>query len=210
MRRAPLPTLAYNRASAEDPRLVKAFRLRNTVVMVVLAIVAAATWVVTWQRPDEAPPVERAGGAEPLGYYARGARISGTDEQGRLMYRIFADRLDELPGEELLELTGVKVDYQPADETAWTLTAASAKYAWDGSLLDLNGDVEARSMPADGSRSLTITTQTLLFSPDTSSAESDGEVEIRVGDWQLDGASLRADLKERTLELESVRGTLVP
>ena len=86
---------------------------------------------MTWQRPDEAPPVERAGGAEPLGYYARGARISGTDEQGRLMYRIFADRLDELPGEELLELTGVKVDYQPADETAWTLTAASAKYAWN-------------------------------------------------------------------------------
>ncbi|HET7607882.1 MAG TPA: LPS export ABC transporter periplasmic protein LptC [Gammaproteobacteria bacterium] len=185
--------------------------MRNTIVMVVLAIVAAATWILTWQRQDEAPPVERIGDAEPLGYYARGARISGTDEQGRLSYRIFADRLDELPGEELLELTGVKVDYQPADETAWTLTAASGTYAWDGSLLDLNGDVEARSMPADGSRALTMTTQKMVFSPDTSSAASDGEVAIRVGDWQLSAVGLRADLKGDTLALESeVHGTILP
>lgn len=179
--------------------------------MVVLAILAAATWVATWERQDATPPVERVEPAGPLGYYARGARLSGTDEQGRLTYRIFAERLDEVPGEERLQLTGVNVDYQPADETAWTLTAASAKYAWNGSQLDLNGDVEARSMPADGSRPLTITTEKLLFSPDTSSAESDEEVEIRVGDWQLRAVGLRADLKGPTLALESlVHGTILP
>jgi len=179
--------------------------------MVVLAIVAAATWIATWQGQDAAPPVERAADVGPLGYYARGARISGTDEEGRVTYRIFAERLDELPGEQRLELTGVKVDYQPADETPWTLTAASARYAWDSELLDLNGDVEARSIPADGSRTMTITTQKLLFSPDTSSAESDAEVQIRVGDWQLGAVGVRADLKGDTLALESkVHGTILP
>ena len=101
--------------------------MRNTIVTVVLAIVAAALWITTWQRQGETPAVERVADTEPLGYYARGARISGTDEEGRVTYRIFAERLDEVPGEERLDLTGVNVDYQPADETAWTFTAASAK-----------------------------------------------------------------------------------
>jgi LPS export ABC transporter protein LptC len=184
--------------------------LRNTVVMVVLAILAAATWVATWQREDTTPPVERVADAEPLGYYARGARLSGTDEQGRLTYRVFAERLDELPGEERLQLTGVNVDYQPADQTPWTLTAATAKYAWNGAQLDLNGNVEARSMPADGSRPWTISTEKLLFSPDTSRAETDEDVEIRIGDWHFRAGGLRADLKGDTLALESlVHGTFV-
>jgi lipopolysaccharide export system protein LptC len=165
---------------------------------------------VTWQREDASPPVDRAGETEPLGYYARGARVTGTDEQGRPTYRISADRLDELPGEERLQLTGVNVDYQPPGEAAWTFTAATAKYARDGSRLDLKGDVEVRSSSTDGSRPMTLATEQLLLSPDTSRAESDGAVKIRVGDWQLDATGLRADLKERTLELESVQhGTLL-
>jgi lipopolysaccharide export system protein LptC len=53
-------------------------------------------------------------------------------------------------------------------------------------------------------------TERLLFSPDTSRAESDEAVQIRVGDWQLAGIGLRLDLKERTLALESVEhGTLL-
>jgi LPS export ABC transporter protein LptC len=179
--------------------------------MVVLAILAAATWVATWQRDDQAPPVDQIADAEPLGYYARGARLSGTDEQGRLTYRIFAERLDELPGDERLQLTGVNVEYQPSDDAEWTLSAATAKYARDGSTVDLLGNVEMRSMPSDGSRPVRLVTDQLLFSPDTSSAETDESVEIRVGDLQLKGVGFRSDLKGGTLKLESdVYGTFVP
>lgn len=185
--------------------------VRNTVVMIVLAILAAATWVATWQRQDASQPVDRVVEAEPLGVYTRGARLSGTDEQGRLTYRIFADRLDEIPGDERLQLTGVNVDYQPSGDTAWVLSAASAKYARDGSQLDLLGNVEVRTSPADGSKALTIVTEQLLFSPDTSSVESDESVEIRVGDWQLRAVGLRTYLKGDTLELESqVHAKLLP
>jgi LPS export ABC transporter protein LptC len=184
--------------------------VRNTVILVVLAILAGATWFATWQRQDEALPVDAAAEPVPLGYFARGARIVGTDEEGRPTYRIFAERLDEVPGEEQLELTGVDVDYQPAQEAAWSLSADTATYARDGSQIDLAGSVEIRSAPADDAKTVTINTERLMFSPDTSSAESDENVHVRVGDWQLVGARLRADLKERTLELESVRGTLAP
>jgi lipopolysaccharide export system protein LptC len=201
--------IAYNRASAARPPEPKV-SVRNIVVMVVLAILAAATWFATWQRQDAAPSLDPAVEAAPLGYFARGARIVGTDEEGRPTYRIFAERLDEVPGEERLELTGVDVDYQPAQDAAWSLSADTAQYARDGSRLDLAGSVEIRSAPTDGEKPVTINTQSLLFLPDTSRAEADETVQVRVGDWQLSGVGLRADLKERTLELESVRGTLAP
>ena len=179
--------------------------------MVVLAIFAAATWIATWQRLDVGPLVDRPSTAGPLGYSARGARLSGTDEQGRLTYHVFAERLAEVPGEERLELIGVNVDYQPADDTEWTLMAASGTYARNRSQLDLLGNVEVRSMPADGSHAVTIVTDKLLFSPDSSRIESDEKVEIRVGDLHLRGVGLRSDLKEGTLKLESdVHGTIVP
>jgi LPS export ABC transporter protein LptC len=185
--------------------------VRNTVVMIVLAILAGATWVATWQGEDLGAPTDLGTGAEPLRVLTRGARLTGMDEQGRPTYRIFAERLDEIPGEERLQLTGVNVDYQPADETPWLLSAASAKYARDGSQLDLLGNVQVRSTPADGTQAVTIVTEQLLFSPDTSSAESDESVEIRVGGWQLSAVGLRTLLKEDTLELESqVHGTLLP
>jgi LPS export ABC transporter protein LptC len=184
--------------------------VRNTVVMIVLAILAAATSIATWQRADLNEPTDLVAQAEPLRVFTRGARLTGTDEQGRPTYRIFAERLDELPGEERLQLTGVNVDYQPVDESAWSLTAAAAKYARDGSQLDLLGNVQVRSAPTDGSEPVTIVTEQLLFSPDTSSVESDESVEIRVGAWQLRAVGLRTLLKEDTLELESqVHGTLV-
>jgi len=183
--------------------------VRNIVVMIVLAILAAATWLVTLQREDAEPVADDETEAAPLGYYARGARLSGTDDEGRLTYRVFAERLDEVPGQELLQLTGVTVDYWPAGNAPWKLSAANAKFARDGSEIELTGEVQASNAPSDGSKPKRIATERLLFLPDMSSAESDAAVKIHVGDWQLDGIGLRADLKEDTLELESVRGTLL-
>jgi LPS export ABC transporter protein LptC len=184
--------------------------VRNTVVMIVLAILAAATWVATW--PGQAPEtVAAATDAPPLGYYLRGTRLLGTDEQGRVIYRLNAERVDELPGEARLRLEGVSLEYRPADDTAWGISAATASTPKDGSLLDLAGNVEVRSAPSDGSDPVKITTQKLRFRPDTSNVESDEPVEIRIGDWQLQGVGFRTDLKEHTLKLESqVHGTFGP
>jgi len=186
--------------------------VRNTVVMILLAILAAAaTWFATLQRQETAPAVERAENTEPLGYYIRGARVQRTDEEGRVAYQVFADRLDELPNDQRLQLTGVKVEYRPADETPWWISAATASSAKDLSQIDLVGDVELRSAPTDGSEPWTVVTESLRFSGDTSKAEAEHLVEIRVGDWRFDAVGLRVDLKGETLELESqVHGTLLP
>jgi LPS export ABC transporter protein LptC len=182
--------------------------VRNTLFIILLAIVAAATWIATWpaQQPDAGAGTD--GDARPLGYYVHGARVLGTDEQGRVLYRINAERFDEVPDEERLRLEGVAIEYLPADETAWALSATSASYPKDGSLLDLIGNVQVSSTPTDGSEPVTILTDKLRFWPDTSSAESDEPVKIHVGDWQLTAVGLRTHLKGDTLKLESqVHGT---
>jgi LPS export ABC transporter protein LptC len=200
------PRIAYNRSLPAHGRH-RTF-VRNTVVMLVLAILAAATWVATWPRQAPDAPAGTGADTRPLGYYVRGARLLGTDEEGRVLYRINAENFDELPDEQRLQLTGVDIEYLPADGTAWTLSATSASAPKDASLLDLVGTVEVSSTPTDGSKPLTILTEKLRFSPDTSSAESDEAVQIRVGDWRLDGVGLRMHLKGDSLELESqVHGT---
>jgi LPS export ABC transporter protein LptC len=185
--------------------------LRNTLVTVVLAIVAVATWLYTWQ--PQAPDRRGLGGAdaEPLGYYLLGARLLGTDEQGRLTYSILADRLEELPDRQRLQLDGVQVEYRPADAVPWRISAAKASAPKDGSQLDLEGNVELRSEPSDGSKPVLIETGMLRFILDTSHVESDQEVRIRVGDWHLNAIGLRTHLKGDTLELESeVHGQFSP
>jgi LPS export ABC transporter protein LptC len=176
--------------------------------MVVLAAIAAATWLYGREPPPANDRSGSRGDAPPLGYYLSGAELLGTDEQGRIAYRILADRLEELPDRELLRLAGVRVEYNPVDEVPWHISARGADAPKDGSRLDLNGNVELRSAPTDGSEPMLIATEALRFFPDSSSAESDEAVRIRVGDWHLDAVGLRTHLKGDALELESdVHGT---
>lgn len=178
--------------------------------MLVLAILAAATWIATWSPQDRSLPPERSADGGPLGYHVRGARLLATDAQGRVTVTIRAERLAEIPNEARLRLEGVSVAYQPPDETAWAITAAGGSTPRDGSLLELSGGVEIRSVPTDGSAPQTILAPTLRFWPETSSVESNAAVQFRVGDWQLRGTGLRTDLKGQTLKLESeVHGTFV-
>ena len=185
--------------------------MRNTVVMVVLAVLAAATWVYTWRPEAPAAPAPADTDEQPLGYYVHGARVLGTDEQGRVVYRVNARRLDELPDQGVLNFDGVNVEYRPMDATPWEISANSATGPKDGSALELIGQVELESAPTDGGAPVVITTERLKFSADTSRAETDEAVKIRVGDWQLDAVGLRTDLKDDTLRLESeIHGTFAP
>lgn len=185
--------------------------MRNTAVMVVLAVLAAATWVWSWRPEEPAAAVTADTDAPPLGYYVHGARVLGTDEQGRVVYRVNARRLDEQPDRNVLNFDGVSVEYQPMDATPWEISASSASGPKDGSALELVGQVELKSAPADGAAPVVITTERLKFSADTSRAETDEAVRIRVGDWQIDAVGFSTDLKDDTLRLESeIHGTFAP
>ena len=176
--------------------------------MAVLAILAAGTWLLNWQREPSREVLPRGNDDRPLGYYVLDARWLGTDDAGRIAYRISADRLEEMPDQDLLRLTGVEVLFEPADETPWSISATAANAPKDASLLDFEGNVELKSSPTDGTEPVAISTERLRFLPDSSSAESDEAVRIRVGDFALSAVGLSTRLKGDTVRLESkVHGT---
>jgi len=170
--------------------------------MIVLAALAIATWLYG-RAPSTAPRAVPTEGAQPLGYYLRAARILGTDEQGRIAYRILADNLEELPEQQRLKLDGVRIEYLPADADRWLISATAGTAPKDGSELQLNGDVRLRSEPQDGGKPVVIAAETLRFLPESSTAESDTPVTISVGDWHVEAGRLRTRLKGDVVELES-------
>jgi lipopolysaccharide export system protein LptC len=179
-------------------------------VTIGLGALALASWWYA-RQPATVPRAAATERGQPLGYYMRGAKILGTDEQGRVAYRISADQLEELPGEERLRLDGVHVEYTPVDTQPWSISAAAASAPKDGSELALTGDVTLRSQPTDGREPTVITTESLRFFPDTSSAEADTPVTLKVGGWQLHAGSLRTHLKGDVMRLESdVHGQFAP
>jgi len=184
--------------------------VRNLLLIVLLGAAAVATWL--WSQPSPPDQSRRpAGGDTELGYYLRGARMLGTDDNGRAVYRILADRLEERPNEERLLLERVQIEYHPPGELPWVITAGSGSATRDHSELELKDGVEIRSQPIDGSAPVRVTTPTLRFLPPTSRAETDERVVIDSGRWHLEGVRLRALLKGHRMELESdVHGKFVP
>ncbi len=177
--------------------------------MIVLAAFALATWL--YGRQPATIQRTPTNDGQPLGYYLSGAKILGTDDQGRVAYRLSADRLEELPGEERLKLAGVHVEYTPADTDPWSISAVAASAPKDGSELELRGNVTLRNQPAAGHEPTVITTESLRFFPDSSSAETDTPVTLRIGGWQLHAGTLRTLLKGDVVQLESeVHGKFAP
>ena len=176
--------------------------MRNTVLMIVLGALALATCFYGRTPPAPQHPPSADGGP-PLGYYLRDARILGTDDQGRVTYRIMADNLEELPGDQQLKMEGVRIEYEPADADSWLISAGAGSAPKDGSELALEGDVVLRNKPRDDGNAVVINAEALRFFPDTSSAESETPVRISVGDWHVEAGRLRTHLKGDVMELES-------
>jgi LPS export ABC transporter protein LptC len=176
--------------------------VRNLILIVLLGAAAAASW--WWSRPElvEAPR-PRPSGDQDLGYYLHGARMLGTDESGRVAYEIFADRLDERPGEDRLLLERVQIDYHPPDQMPWVITAGSGSATRDHSEIELADGVEIQSQPTDGRAPVHVTTSKLRFLPMTSLAETDQHVVMSAGSWHVEANGLRTLLKADRMELES-------
>lgn len=185
-------------------------KLRNVVGGVLLVVVAAGTWYLS--RPAaEAPRARSTASAPPAGYYLLGARLVGTDDTGRIAYRISAARAEELPEEDGLGLFDVRVEYSADETVPWLLSAAEAVAAKDGSFVDLRGGVRLESLPAENRRKVVIETERLRLEPEHFIARSADPVQVMIGRSTVSAVGIEAHLKDDLLQLESdVNGRLAP
>jgi lipopolysaccharide export system protein LptC len=183
---------------------------KNLFVMFFLTAAAGASWY--WSRAGTAD--NRPGGprdTSPLGYYLTDAEIVSANEDGHLLYKIWAGRAEERPNENRLYLRDVRVEYRPIEDIPWLLTADSGEAPSDQSHIDLYGNVKLANEPRDQGERTLIQTQELRFEPETYIASTKAAVRLFVGARQLDAVGIRVYLRDDRLELESnVHGEFDP
>lgn len=199
------------RVESSGPALQTVYRtVRNGAVLCLLIAAALGTWY--WSRTT-APTVAESVPARsvPLGYYLRDAVLLGTDEEGRVVYRVTAGLAEEQPETGSLLMNDVRVEFHQDTPVPWRVRATRAEADPSQSYLELEGNVELER-EADGSRPRALVeTNRLRLEPEQATAVASGDVRFTVGDNTLSAMGLKAFLRDDRLELESrVHGRFVP
>lgn len=161
----------------------------------------ASSLVFVKSRKDEPPPVEETPRLE-VGYYAQDATLTGTGDDGHVLYRVSASRVVQAPSDGSVNLLDVAVDYAPAQDVPWRLTAETGRIPQGDKMIELSGHVVAVTREA-GSPAATVRTDRLEFDPTTSVATTDRKVVIEYDGSTLHGTGMRALLREQRVELLS-------
>ncbi|HHQ14913.1 MAG TPA: LPS export ABC transporter periplasmic protein LptC [Chromatiales bacterium] len=148
--------------------------------------------------------------APPPGYYLIDAELTGTGDDGRVLYRLHTRRAERQLDTNALQLDQVQVQYAPGDRVPWTLRADTGRMDAEGDMLQLRGNVVAVARQ-DGGRPATIRTEYLEIDPDSLVAETPQVVNIEYADGRVTATGMRAYLREDRLQLLSnVHGTFAP
>ncbi|MGA2024816.1 MAG: LPS export ABC transporter periplasmic protein LptC [Steroidobacteraceae bacterium] len=174
-----------------------------------LAILGALLY---FQDADNAAPEGASAdvGAAAPGYSAVHAELIETGEDGRPLYRLNAERIEQPQPQGTVFLTDPKLDYEPEKGNPWTLTAQSGQMPQDAHTAELHGDVHAEGKPTGSGTVMRINTEDLHLDMTSQLATSPTTVRVDWGGYRLDGRGMRADLKNDRLQLASkVRGVLL-
>jgi lipopolysaccharide export system protein LptC len=183
---------------------------RSILVLCLLTAAAAATWYFS-RPPQPGAAAARDGAGGPPSYYLRDAVLLQTDDDGRVLYRIHADLVEERPDDRALLLDGVRIEYRDAEEIPWQVRAGRAAAWIESQSLELHDGVELVRDPGESGVPTVVRTEQLLLEPRRHLASAEGEVVFTVGRNTLAAVGLKAFLKEDRLELESnVHGRFQP
>jgi LPS export ABC transporter protein LptC len=182
---------------------------RSILLFLILVAAAGGSWYVA--SHFETGEITRTAPTGPTtGFYLRAARILGTDERGDLLYEIEADYAEQQANSDI-ELQNVQVRYVAGAEVPWTITADLATLTDDQETLHLEGHVVAISNEGFSGQVTEIRAPRLDIDPNTYKAETDGRVQLRIGERSLTGTGMLALLQDNRLELKSnVSGKFVP
>jgi lipopolysaccharide export system protein LptC len=183
-----------------------AFRIFTLLAVLALGV---STWILS--SPGRRPAQVAAARASLPGYYLKNAVLTDYDANGAVSIRIHADRIDQIDHSPEVALYAVRVDYQSPQGQAWVLFGDTGHVEPGGKALDVAGNVRLEEQSPEHAAAAVLHTDTLRYSVPDSIASTDGDVRIDFGVHTLTARGLIANLKERTMRLESkVNGRFQP
>ena len=183
------------------------FRIFTVVAVLALAV---STWILSSPARRSAPVVDPKHPDLP-GYYLKNAVLTDFDLSGAPGVRIEAERIDQIPQSNEIALYNVKVDYQPPSGQQWTMVGDMAHVQPGGKVIDVSGNVKLQGTPVAHEMVPVIRTETLRYDVPDGIASTQSDVRVEFGAHTLTARGLSANLKDRTLRLESkVNGRIHP
>lgn len=183
------------------------FRIFTALAVMALAI---STWILSSpaHRPKSAP----SGAQSDLpGYYLKNAVLTDFDVNGAPSIRIDAERIDQIAHSPEVALSNVRVDYQTPSGQNWVMFGDVAHVQPGGKVVDVSGNVRLQNEVTGKTPAAIIRTDALSYNVPESIATSKDDVRIDFGAHTLTAHGLIANLKERTMRLESkVNGRFQP
>lgn len=178
-----------------------------TLILLLIAAVASGMLVLKNEKDDSdrAPKPELG-----IGYYMKQAELIRIDENGRVLYRVLTNEATQTTRNGIIELDLVEVSYDPLTEVPWDLRANKGQILPDRNIIQLTGDVVAKTR-GEIQAPVRIRTDFLELDTDSYIADTDREVTIDYTNNKIFATGLRAFLKEERLQLvANVNGLFIP
>ena len=182
---------------------------RLAAIAAVLALIVGMV-LLTAPQPES---VARAATGQPLhdpGYSAQQARLVQTGVDGRPIYTLDADQIQQRPDRGVVELQQVRLGFRDAEGNQWTARAARGELAQSSGVVKLDGDVHVGGTQPGTDDPAEITSEHLAFDTNAQIVTTQSPVTIVMTGRELQARGLVANLKERHVHLESaVHGSFV-
>ncbi len=181
-------------------------------VFTVLAVIALAisTWILS--TPERlrrsAPGAPR--GPRP-GYYLNDAVLTDYGPDGKPSVQIQAARIDQVGRGDQVALHDIHVTYAAPGGESWVLSGDRAQIEAGGKAVDVRGDVQLRGVDPNRPGTAVIRSDRMRYDVADAIASTPDDVRIDFGGESLNARGLVADLRRRTVRLESnVNGHFLP
>jgi lipopolysaccharide export system protein LptC len=176
-------------------------------VLTIVDVIVASIFLSRQQGATPAATTVQANGWNE-GYSAQNARLVETGTDGLPLYTLNATTIRQLPNQDQVQLTQVRMSFRDANGNPWNATADSGELEQAADRVHLAGNVHISGTMGNTSGDAQIFTTTLVVDLRTDVATTKDPVQMLWAGRQLDSTGLVANLKDHRVELESaVHGT---
>ena len=173
---------------------------RKLLLFAALSGAALVTWVLG--RIAEEPAATRVDrGPESQGYYLIDAMMQGTDDEGRVFYNVYAERVEQQTDDEDFVLRQMRVEYAPETDVNWSISAALASADQSLESLQLQQDVRLVYVPDAHQEQTIFETDALRLHAEDFLATTDRRVTMRKGRAEITATGLELDMKTDFFQL---------
>ena len=183
------------------------FRIITVLAILVLAVIS---WILSSPARRTQTQID-AKQADLPGYYLKNAVLTDYDLSGDPSIRIEAERIDQIAHGNEVALYNVRVAYQAPNGQSWVMVGDVAHVQPGGKVVDVTGNVRLQGETSGREGTAVVHTDTLSYDVPDAVASTKSDVRIDFAEHTLTAHGLTANLKERTMRLESkVNGRFHP